>query len=92
MDAAAIDVAILSLPAVSTGSVSEENRAAARNRNFFLSGIVQKHPTRFGFFATLPFLDDVQGEPRWDKRCWYYHLMSLRLLGRNRICVRYSSR
>jgi len=70
MDAADIDIAILSLPALSTGSVSEENRAAARNRNLFVSGIVQEHPTRFGFFATLPFLDDVEGEPRWDKRCY----------------------
>ena len=92
MDAAAIDIAILSLPALSTGSVSGENRSAARNRNLFVSGIVEEHPTRFGFFATLPFLDDVEGESRWDERCSYYHLTPLRLLGGNQICVRYASR
>lgn len=61
MDAMNVNVAILSLPALFVGSISEENRKIARDRNLFVSGIVRKHPSRFGFFATLPFLDDIQG-------------------------------
>ena len=61
MNAAGIDIAILSLPAISAGTVSEKNRTSARDRNIYASGITQAHPDRFGFFASLPFLDDVDG-------------------------------
>jgi 6-methylsalicylate decarboxylase len=61
MDASGINLALLSLPAISAGSVSEENRATAREHNINLSRIVRAHPHRFGFFASLPFLDDVEG-------------------------------
>ncbi|KAF8076472.1 hypothetical protein FPV67DRAFT_1407611 [Lyophyllum atratum] len=61
MDVSGIDIAILSLPALFTGSVCEENRAMARERNITMSTIVQAHPTRFGFFGCLPFLDDIKG-------------------------------
>ncbi|KAF5387766.1 hypothetical protein D9615_000473 [Tricholomella constricta] len=61
MDASGIDIAILSLPALFTGSVSEENRAVTRERNLAMFSIAQAHPKRFGFFACLPFLDDIQG-------------------------------
>jgi hypothetical protein len=61
MDTSGIDLAILSLPAIFAGSVSEENRTTTRDRNRYASRIVQAHPTRFGFFASLPFLDDVEG-------------------------------
>lgn len=61
MDQAGIETAILSFPALSAGSVSEENRVLARERNVHMAKICEKHPGRFGFFATLPFLHDVQG-------------------------------
>ncbi|KAF8974490.1 hypothetical protein BDZ97DRAFT_1900139 [Flammula alnicola] len=61
MDAMDVDIAILSFPAVSSGFVSEENRATARKRNLFAADICRTYPDRFGFFVTLPFLDDVEG-------------------------------
>ncbi|GLB33883.1 putative amidohydrolase [Lyophyllum shimeji] len=61
MDASGIDVAILSLPALNAGSVSDENRATARQRNLAMAAIARAHPTRFGFFACVPFLDDIKG-------------------------------
>ncbi|KAJ6598985.1 hypothetical protein DFH09DRAFT_1243468 [Mycena vulgaris] len=61
MDASAIDVAILSFPAIASGSVGQANRDQARERNRAMADICRAHPDRFGFFATLPFLDDVQG-------------------------------
>ncbi|KAF7332074.1 Amidohydrolase 2 [Mycena kentingensis (nom. inval.)] len=62
MDASGIDVAILSFPALSTGSVSRENRHMARQRNVAMAEVCSAHPGRFGFFATLPFLNDIDGE------------------------------
>jgi 6-methylsalicylate decarboxylase len=61
MDEAHVDLAILSLPAVTFGSVSDENRKLARERNDFLASVRDQYPKRFGFFATVPFLDDVDG-------------------------------
>ncbi|PPQ94033.1 hypothetical protein CVT25_009881 [Psilocybe cyanescens] len=61
MDAMQVDIAILTFPALSSGSVCEENRTTARRRNELASAICREHPERFGFFATLPFLDDVKG-------------------------------
>jgi hypothetical protein len=73
MDTSGIDLAILSLPAMFAGSVSEENRGITRERNIYASRIVQAHPNRFGFFASLPFLDDVEGMCSLyaDKKCDY---------------------
>lgn len=62
MDAMDIDVAFLSLPALSTGSISDDNRALARTRNEFAASICRSHPGRFEFFATLPFLNDIEGK------------------------------
>lgn len=61
MNAMNIDIAILSFPPISSGSIGEENRAIARKRNEYVTEICAEHPDRFGFFATLPFLDDVDG-------------------------------
>ncbi|KAK7061795.1 hypothetical protein R3P38DRAFT_2831559 [Favolaschia claudopus] len=61
MNAASIDVAILSFPALSSGFVGQENRDQARQRNCAMAEIVEFHAERFGFFATLPFLDDIEG-------------------------------
>ncbi|KAG5724986.1 2-amino-3-carboxymuconate-6-semialdehyde decarboxylase [Termitomyces sp. T112] len=61
MDASSIDIAILSLPALSIGSICEENRNQARQRNTMMSSIVRAYPARFAFFACIPFLDDVEG-------------------------------
>ncbi|KAJ7507897.1 hypothetical protein B0H11DRAFT_1969189 [Mycena galericulata] len=61
MDASMIDVAILSFPAIAAGSVDQGNRDQARERNRAMADICAAHPRRFGFFATLPFLDDVEG-------------------------------
>jgi hypothetical protein len=63
MDALGIEIAILSLPANSSGVIATENRNAARAHNQFAAQICREHPGRFGFFAGLPFLDDVAG--RW---------------------------
>ena len=56
MNECAIDTAILSLPATPEG-----NRHLARQRNQELADICKTHPTRFGFFAMLPTLDDIDG-------------------------------
>ncbi|KDR83669.1 hypothetical protein GALMADRAFT_55386 [Galerina marginata CBS 339.88] len=61
MDAMNVDLAILSFPALSSGFISKDNRHTARTRNEFAASICHAHPSRFGFFATLPFLDDVEG-------------------------------
>lgn len=61
MDSIGIQAAILSFPAFPSGEISVENRALARSRNDYVASVCRKYPARFGFFATLPFLDDVQG-------------------------------
>ncbi|KAJ6515814.1 hypothetical protein C8R45DRAFT_888937 [Mycena sanguinolenta] len=61
MDAAAIDVAILSFPAIASGFIGQENRNQACERNRGMAEICRVHKGRFGFFATLPFLDDIEG-------------------------------
>jgi predicted TIM-barrel fold metal-dependent hydrolase len=61
MDAMNIDVAILSFPPISSGSIGETNRALARKRNEYVANVCTENPDRFGFFATVPFLDDVNG-------------------------------
>lgn len=63
MDAMDIDFAILSFPPISRGIIGQENRIMARKRNEFAAEICLAHPERFGFFATLPFLDDIDGRP-----------------------------
>ncbi|KAK0230878.1 hypothetical protein IW262DRAFT_439694 [Armillaria fumosa] len=55
------DAAILSIPAYSEGSVGPDNRMVARNHNEYAAEICARHPGKFGFFANLPFLDDVEG-------------------------------
>ncbi|KAJ7047292.1 hypothetical protein C8F04DRAFT_1555 [Mycena alexandri] len=60
MNASSIDVAILSFPAIASGSVGQESRDLARVRNRAMAELCRAHP-RFGFLATLPFLDDVEG-------------------------------
>jgi predicted TIM-barrel fold metal-dependent hydrolase len=61
MNAMNIDVAILSFPPISGGSTGGENRAITRKRNEFVAKVCAEYPDRFGFFATLPFLDDADG-------------------------------
>ncbi|KAJ6539420.1 hypothetical protein B0H19DRAFT_1178948 [Mycena capillaripes] len=61
MDASSIDVAILSFPAIASGFVGQENRDQARERNHAMASLCLAHPDRLGFFATLPFLDDIEG-------------------------------
>ncbi|KAK0486865.1 hypothetical protein EDD18DRAFT_651454 [Armillaria luteobubalina] len=55
------DAAILSIPAYSEGSVGPDNRMMARNHNDYAAEICARYPGKFGFFANLPFLDDVEG-------------------------------
>jgi predicted TIM-barrel fold metal-dependent hydrolase len=64
MDASGIDFAILSLPPSFAGKVGPEDRAAARAHNSYAANVCKRHPTRFGFFAGVPFLDDVEGGVR----------------------------
>ncbi|KAJ3970005.1 hypothetical protein EV361DRAFT_849241 [Lentinula raphanica] len=61
MDQAGIDTAILSFPALGSGSVGEGNRALARGKNQEMAKFRDDYPTRFGFFATMPFLHDIEG-------------------------------
>ncbi|KII95115.1 hypothetical protein PLICRDRAFT_169801 [Plicaturopsis crispa FD-325 SS-3] len=61
MDALGIDLAILSLPAISSGDISDENRQKARRHNEFAANVCKEHTGRFGFFAGVPFFDDVPG-------------------------------
>lgn len=61
MQAMNIDFAVLSFPALSSGSVSEQNREIVRKRNEYVAGVCQNHPRKFAFLATLPFLDDIEG-------------------------------
>ncbi|KIK68062.1 hypothetical protein GYMLUDRAFT_238228 [Collybiopsis luxurians FD-317 M1] len=61
MDDAGIDTAILSFPALASGSVNEENRALARQVNLDMAKIRDANPSRFGFFANMPFLHDTEG-------------------------------
>ena len=69
MDAMQIDFSILSFPPISSGCISEENRATARKRNEYAAKICGAYPDRFGFFATLPFMDDVHGKIYPRLRC-----------------------
>jgi 6-methylsalicylate decarboxylase len=62
MDAFGIDIAILSLPPSSAGTTGPENRAAAKTHNASVANICKQYPTRFGFFASLPFLNDTEGD------------------------------
>lgn len=56
-----IDMAILSIPAYAEGCPSPENRALARKHNDFIAQVCATYPDRFGFFGTVPFLDDIEG-------------------------------
>lgn len=74
MDAMKVDFAILSFPAISSGCISEESRATARRRNELAAGFCRDHPDRFSFFATLPFLEDIEGQKLsfdWSIYFWY---------------------
>lgn len=64
-----VDFAILSFPALSSGSVGEINRATTRRRNEYAAEICQKYPNKFAFLVTLPFLNDIGGEVL--KHCWH---------------------
>jgi predicted TIM-barrel fold metal-dependent hydrolase len=61
MDSIGVETAILSVstPGVNLGDDAEA-RIKAREVNEFAADVVRKHPTRFGFFATLT-LPDVEG-------------------------------
>lgn len=61
MDAAGIDIAILSFPAIASGEISQKIRRETRERNKGMWGMCQKWPRRFGWFAILGCLDDVEG-------------------------------
>ena len=61
MDSAQIATGVLSLTAPSVqGWSGQEKRDIVRKVNEYTAGVVAKHPTRFGNFATLP-LPDVDG-------------------------------
>ncbi|TFK75838.1 amidohydrolase 2 [Pluteus cervinus] len=61
MDDLGIDMAILSLPAIPSGEISQENRSLARERNLYLFEVCKTYPRRYGFFACIPFLHDIEG-------------------------------
>ncbi|PFH52794.1 hypothetical protein AMATHDRAFT_79490 [Amanita thiersii Skay4041] len=61
MDAMNIDVAILSIPPIAICDNFVESRTIARRHNIALRDLSVEYPMRFGFFATLPFLQDIDG-------------------------------
>ncbi|CAL1700764.1 unnamed protein product [Somion occarium] len=62
MDALDIDIAILSYPTgFPSGPPGPDNRALARELNLQAKKICEKYPDRFGFFACLPDLRDIEG-------------------------------
>lgn len=62
MDLMNINTAILSLSAPGVDFFSQkEGRDCARQVNEYSAEIVNKNPERFGFFATVPCLTDVEG-------------------------------
>jgi len=63
MDESHIDIAILSFVTISSGEVGQENRDKIRKLNLMTKEICEKYPDRFGFFASLPIMDDVEGHP-----------------------------
>ena len=89
MDAMKIDFAVLSYPAISSGCISEENRATARTRNELAASFCRDQPDRFGFFATLPFLDDVEGQKLYSNGSNSLIQRTFRLSSRNQIRIRY---
>ncbi|WP_159911426.1 amidohydrolase family protein [Pantoea sp. 18069] len=60
MDAAGVCAAI-GWPGPVVAADAASSRTRARFLNEFGAGIVQDHPTRFGLFASLPPLTDVEG-------------------------------
>ncbi|KAF9226539.1 amidohydrolase 2 [Gyrodon lividus] len=61
MDAMGIQTAILSPPPLASAAPSAENREQVRVINMYAAQLCAAYPARFGFFAGLPCLDDVQG-------------------------------
>lgn len=59
MDRLGVQTTILSPPPVSSSAA--EHRAEVRKQNIYSSQLCATYPGRFGFFAYLPFLDDVKG-------------------------------
>jgi uncharacterized protein len=69
MDAAGIDMQVLSLnaPGVEQADV-EEQVAIARESNDFLADVVKKNPKRFAAFASLPVAAPEQAADELDRR------------------------
>ena len=61
MDAANIDIAILSVPAIPAMSTILESPTTTRQCNIAMKSICIEYPNRFGFFAAVPYLHDVEG-------------------------------
>lgn len=61
MDELGVHTAIISPPPMSSASCGDENRTAVRRQNIYASQLCTAYPKRFGFFAGLPCLDDVEG-------------------------------
>ncbi|KAH7887679.1 hypothetical protein F5I97DRAFT_1935762 [Phlebopus sp. FC_14] len=61
MDMLGVQTAVLSPPPLSSTSPSEENRAEVRSTNIYAADLCAAYPGRFGLFAGLPCLHDVQG-------------------------------
>lgn len=61
MDRNGIGITILSLSAPATAFVKDraESASLCRQVNEYAASIRDQHPSRFGFFATLPSLDDI---------------------------------
>jgi predicted TIM-barrel fold metal-dependent hydrolase len=61
MDELGVQTAILSPPPMPSASCGEGNRLEVRQQNTYASKLCTTYPKRFGFFAGLPLLDDVEG-------------------------------
>jgi hypothetical protein len=101
MNAHGIDMAILSVPPSSAGFIGAENRTMARNYNTFAANISKRYPTRFGFFACLPFLDDTEGSVAYlalnsgicqQRRIGLRVILNIRCFGGNCVRIRRAER
>jgi hypothetical protein len=61
MDEMNIQTAILCLSPNPAGSLGMENRLRMRQHNLYARRVCDGYPGRFGFYAEIGFLDDVEG-------------------------------
>jgi len=76
MDAAGLDVAVLSLNAPGIQAEPDASRAVSRAKevNEFLASVIESHPTRFSGFAALPLQDPAAAADELERAVNDLHL------------------